>query len=496
MGVPEKSAPTDLRAGAGAQQSLRRVELWATVCFAAILGGLSVVGGFIGADRAKALFNSPPLVAFWLLLAALLIAGLFSFRRLLHSPGLLAIHLGSLLILVGAMMGSDLGHVFAAVLTDKPKVPKGYVHIWEGESSSQVVSGSDEERELLKLPFAVQLNEFSIEYYPTGSTGTQQWDLVAALPGRQEEGQVPHVHEEQLDWQQGAEVEVPGTEVQVKVLQYLPSARPTASGEAPYLEITDAKGTTTSLPAEAGREATVQDPQVKVRIAQVFSNLRVYGSGESRRIADEPQKGDNPALKVEIKVQDGTTHVQYAMPDFTMHGQEDLGVTVKYVRPQPSRAEADPSTGLPAMELVASRRGKEIRQWLFARQGEAFVGMPLAALFDANEMRGAALYMVRPKVENAPVKDYRSDLSVLEEGQTVVRKVIEVNHPLHYGGYRFYQASYGTEGGKWYTVLSVSSDSGVNLVYLGFILLTAGAFWWLWGRPAVRHFTRRSGDGA
>ena len=61
----------------------------------------------------------------------------------------------------------------------------------------------------------------------------------------------------------------------------------------------------------------------------MFSNLRIYGSGESRRIVDEPQKGDNPAVKVEIELKDGTTHVQYAMPDFTMHGQEDLGVTVK-----------------------------------------------------------------------------------------------------------------------------------------------------------------------
>jgi hypothetical protein len=148
------------------------------------------------------------------------------------------------------------------------------------------------------------------------------------------------------------------------------------------------------------------------------------------------------------------------------------------------------------MQLVASRRGKEIQQWLIARQGEEPVGMPLVALFDANEMRGAALYMVKPKVANADVKDYRSDLSVLEEGETAVRKVVEVNHPLHYGGYRFYQASYGTEAGRSYTVLSVSSDSGVNMVYLGFILLTAGAFWWLWGGPTVRHFTRRSGDGA
>lgn len=41
-------------------------------------------------------------------------------------------------------------------------------------------------------------------------------------------------------------------------------------------------------------------------------------------------------------------------------------------------------------------------------------------------------------------KDYKSDLSVFENGQEKMRKVIEVNHPLKYKGVYFYQSSYGT----------------------------------------------------
>ncbi len=42
-------------------------------------------------------------------------------------------------------------------------------------------------------------------------------------------------------------------------------------------------------------------------------------------------------------------------------------------------------------------------------------------------------------------KDYRSTLVLLSGGQEVGRKTIEVNSPLKAGGYRFFQASYGTD---------------------------------------------------
>lgn len=41
------------------------------------------------------------------------------------------------------------------------------------------------------------------------------------------------------------------------------------------------------------------------------------------------------------------------------------------------------------------------------------------------------------------VKDYTSILTILEDGKEVLRKTVEVNHPLHYKGLAFYQSSYG-----------------------------------------------------
>ena len=47
-------------------------------------------------------------------------------------------------------------------------------------------------------------------------------------------------------------------------------------------------------------------------------------------------------------------------------------------------------------------------------------------------------------------KEYSSDLVVLENGREVMKKTIEVNHPLTYKGLTFYQSSYGTAGDPVY----------------------------------------------
>ncbi len=45
---------------------------------------------------------------------------------------------------------------------------------------------------------------------------------------------------------------------------------------------------------------------------------------------------------------------------------------------------------------------------------------------------------------NGAPKDYKSTLTIIESGNEVLTKVIEVNHPLRYKGLTFYQSSYGT----------------------------------------------------
>ncbi|MFQ5964458.1 MAG: cytochrome c biogenesis protein ResB [Candidatus Scalinduaceae bacterium] len=83
------------------------------------------------------------------------------------------------------------------------------------------------------------------------------------------------------------------------------------------------------------------------------------------------------------------------------------------------------------------------------------------------------------------VKDYKSKLRVLEDGKTVLSKTIEVNDPLKYKGYVFYQSSYDPEGER-YTGLQVTRNPGLSVVYSGFILLCVGVVFIFYVKPFLR----------
>jgi len=87
------------------------------------------------------------------------------------------------------------------------------------------------------------------------------------------------------------------------------------------------------------------------------------------------------------------------------------------------------------------------------------------------------------------VSDWISEIEIIADGKVVLKKNIEVNDPLHYGGYHFYQSSYITpqlQGQPPATVLSVTSDSGLYCVFAGFLALCVGIVYHLWVVPIVK----------
>jgi len=49
--------------------------------------------------------------------------------------------------------------------------------------------------------------------------------------------------------------------------------------------------------------------------------------------------------------------------------------------------------------------------------------------------------------ESGGPKEYSSDLAIYDNGKLIKEKIIEVNHPISYKGFTFYQSSYGAYGG-------------------------------------------------
>lgn len=79
----------------------------------------------------------------------------------------------------------------------------------------------------------------------------------------------------------------------------------------------------------------------------------------------------------------------------------------------------------------------------------------------------------------APIREYRSRVTVTEPGKAPYVANIMVNQPLYVCGYHIYQMSWGNTVDRFrrpmvYTVLQFSRDPGLPLIYAGFAILFVG----------------------
>ncbi|MDP7289817.1 MAG: cytochrome c biogenesis protein ResB, partial [Phycisphaerae bacterium] len=392
--------------------------------------------------------------------------------------------------LAGAICGSDSGHALAKKFLGTNRVPSGYMRIYENHSTSTV--RNREGQEIGKLSFRIGLKDFWIEHYYEESV---PWLLgVDAAPA----GSGHARRQKVIDWAVGRQTQIPFVELTVEVLQYLASARPA------LLEITQIDGEKIIIPAEVGREVPLKNSKGSLRIAQVFSHLIVQPGG---KVTDLPDSNANPALKIEFdRPGKEKSHLYVYARQFHMHGQQPDGVKLQYL------PKADSTSVLPAMEVLVGDGDKQLRAWLMGRDLDRAVSLSLTPLLGAatqpaekeashkphpgheEHARDRNTYLVMAR-RSTPIKDYKSRLAVFDEDNEVAEKDIEVNDPLYYGGYHFYQHSYDDQHGQ-YTVLFVKSDTGLWSVYAGFFLLCAGVFWLFWIQPAWAYLIRRRDYGS
>ncbi len=194
----------------------------------------------------------------------------------------------------------------------------------------------------------------------------------------------------------------------------------------PRLYIQTKEGQYLQLIAKSGEEVSLGQGKGKLKVLRTFGNFRISLENGKTVVTDE-QNGENPAVEVEIEVPDGNSYTRYVFERFEGFNH-----------------------------------------------GEDGDGLQLSYVSQ------------RPRV----VRDYFSDVVIIEDGKEKTSKTIEVNHPLHYGGYHFYQHSYDSKAGE-YTILSVTSDSGLYAVYAGYWLLCLGVFWQFWFRHIVGYIKRK-----
>jgi cytochrome c biogenesis protein len=83
--------------------------------------------------------------------------------------------------------------------------------------------------------------------------------------------------------------------------------------------------------------------------------------------------------------------------------------------------------------------GETVNQ-IFLRARDQEIAMPIDFSLRCDDF--SITYYNLPGKEKH-VKEYTSLLTILENGKEVLKKTIQVNHPLHYKGLAFYQSNYG-----------------------------------------------------
>lgn len=129
----------------------------------------------------------------------------------------------------------------------------------------------------------------------------------------------------------------------------------------------------------------------------------------------------------------------------------------------------------PAIEVEVVTPAEKGQQWLFAK----FPKLKMAKAIDENI---ELIYIHREASKN--IKDFKSKLAVIDDGEIVRTKTIEVNDPLQYRGYTFYQADYNPHDLAW-TGIQVAKDPGVPLVYTGFCIFLIGLLFVFYGKPLI-----------
>ena len=152
-----------------------------------------------------------------------------------------------------------------------------------------------------------------------------------------------------------------------------------------------------------------------------------------------------------IKTARGGIKVLRAVRDFGLTGRREV-------------VEKSPYWNNPAVQLEITDNGTKKKIWIFLN----FSGMHAQDL----------PFKIAYGLDRAEIKNYRSFVTLQPDNGAAVPAEIAVNKPFKLGGYTLYQTNYDPAD-PGYSLLTVTMDRGVWIVYLGFAIFLTGILLWL-----------------
>lgn len=208
---------------------IRTVLIALTLAALAALAVLAVVGAFGGADTARAMFTSAPLLVLWLVLGGLFVVGNAVLNPWGRGFGRGLAHVGCVAILAGGLLGSDRGAGLRKAL-GRSGIERGVIAVERDEPTDRLLNADTESVDV--LPFALRLHDLRFQPRPQ-----ERWPLFmhAAVADSPESmlGEAP------IRWTLNEWIAIPRTDVRLRVLSQVP-ARYSPDGTllgAPTLEV-------------------------------------------------------------------------------------------------------------------------------------------------------------------------------------------------------------------------------------------------------------------
>ena len=362
--------------------------------------------------------------------------------------GFILTHLGITLSLAGGLLSMLGGE-------------KGMLHLVVGESKSSFVrqGARASEPRTATLPFEVRLDEFEVEHYEDAYS----LYIYEFLPGTNARGRRNLEVIGALESKVGEKHRFAGKH-QIEVLEVIaPEESPAApTGSATHTLALDGGE---PKPIRVG-ETISFDGGIRVKLLNFLPHFN-YDLKTKRAISlsDQPE---NPAVEIlATNEADGETLYRgwlFAMhAGFTMDGHGGpLSKRLSY-RFQGGHSPHAPVATAPTLVLSLTRDGKPLLppfRHTVGDQGR----LPI----EQGE------YAIAYAQKGDRIKQYHSKLSLRRGGEEIVPSTqISVNHPLWAEGWALYQANFDPRNPR-YSGIQVVKDPGLNLVYLGLIVMGLG----------------------
>ncbi len=295
------------------------------------------------------------------------------------------------------------------------------------------------------------------------------------------------------------------------------------------LEVTvTGESTPKTYPAQVGSKFNIEGSDYSVEVLRYVPDFVI--DTNTRQITSRSNSPNNPAVQVRITGPSGSKEMWLFSRFPGAHTMSDAPIQIRYGRNDLLGGISDfallldPASGKPVLAQI--REGKlvaktdvELGQPI-GIEGTSY-GIVVDRLFEnANMVRNIesrpdrsnrAAMEVSVKQRGRPsksydlwqgapadvdgykmlfssentIRDFYSILQIIDGGSMVEEKKIEVNDPLRYKGYSFYQNSYDTEALSW-SGLEIKKDPGVPLVYAGFSMQILGMIIIFYINPLVR----------